>query len=311
MNTPEILIVDPIHPKALNRLKEQFTLHIHYEPSKSLLLRLIKDKQGIILRSGVDLDADILRSANTLKVIARAGSGIDNINCIEAKKKGIQVINVPSGSSISVAEHCMGLILSLCRNISIANDQVKKNQWKKSELMGQELFGKTIGIIGLGNIGSSLAKIAQGFSMNILGCAKNNIEKRRLTLKTQGIHLTTFEQLLTKSDIICLALPLTDMTRKMINIEEFRLMKSSAILVNVSRAEIINSKDLICALERKFIRGFATDVFKRKTEPTELAKFNNVVLTPHIGAMTDEAQLRIGQIIAENLESIFESVFVS
>ena len=297
---PKILIVDPVHPHAIERLSEKCEVQHIIHPPKEELIRLLQDTDVIVLRSGIDLPADVIKSSSKLKVIARAGSGVDNIDIPAATENGTMVFNVPAETTRSVAELTFGLLLTLMRKLKQADKWLKNNQWKKSALSGYELTGKTLGIVGLGKIGLEVADISKGFRMNILGFKKNITEEIKNEMEQKGITLvSSLAEVLEKSDIISINVPLNDSTRDMIRLKEFQMMKDGAFLVNTSRGGVVNEIDLYNALNQDMIKGAATDVFERDRELlSPLFELDNVVVTPHIGAMTDDSQKRIAEILS-------------
>jgi len=301
-----ILIVDPIHNYALEELKKRFDVIYNLHPPTEELKKLIEDVDIIVLRSGIKLSKEIIESGRNLKVIARAGVGIDNIDINTAKQKSITVFNIPSISFSSVAEFTFGSILAITRKISLANNQLRKNLWKKKELCGNELKDKTLGIIGLGKIGSYVAKIAKGFDMKVIACVKNYSEERKNNFKKQEIDLVSFDELLKKADIINLSVPLTEETKNLITSKELEIMKDTSYLINMSRGGVVNENDLYNELKNNQIAGAAIDVFEREREKSPLFDLDNIVATPHIGAMTYESQKRIAEILVQNLNNWLE-----
>jgi len=296
-----VLVVDPIDVQALDELRRHFDVTVHIHPSSDEFPSLIENVEVVVLRSGARLDAALLEHAKNLKVIARAGVGTDNIDIKAATKKGIVVFKVPAESSRSVAEFSFGLILALARHIVSADCQVKQGIWKKNDLVGIELYKKTIGIVGLGNIGSEIARISKGFGMNIMASVQNANDERCRILDENGIKLVSLKEILTHADVVCLALPLTAQTENLISLPQLQQMKRTAILINISRSSIVNTEDLVEALNANLIKGVATDVLPNEKGRSPLDKFSNVVLTPHIGAMTEDAQYRIGQCISRGI----------
>tara|TARA_Y100000590_G_scaffold463104_1_gene628986 strand:+ start:1422 stop:2348 length:927 start_codon:yes stop_codon:yes gene_type:complete len=303
-----ILIVDPIHQQALDYLSNKYNVINEIHPTRNSLISLIKNNIDVlIIRSGVKLDEEIINQANNLKLIARAGSGMDNIPVDYCTSKNIKVFNIPNTSYSSVSEFTFGLIISLIRKINIADSQVKKNVWRKSELYGNSLYGKNIGVVGLGKIGSYVAQIAKGFNLNILASVENDDKERRESLKKQNIELVELDYLLKNSDIVTLHLPLTNSTKYLISKKKIEIMKRSSFLINLSRGQVVNEKDLIYCLKNNFIAGYASDVFEHEREKSELFKLNNTVFTPHIGAMTYEAQEKIGEILIRKIDQFIEN----
>jgi D-3-phosphoglycerate dehydrogenase / 2-oxoglutarate reductase len=287
----KILIVSPVHPNLIFELKKQ-NYKVKYFPKidrKKLKLE-IRETNLIVLRSGIKLDKDIISKSKNLKFILRAGSGLDNIDVKEAKKENIKVFNLPSLNSQSVAEFGFGLLISASRNIVKADNELRKNLWNKPKLYGYELKDKTLGIIGLGNIGSKIAKIGKAFSMNIIANVKNKKKKR--TAKVKIVSLNT---LLRNSDFITFNVPLNKKTKNLLNKINANYLKSNSILINLSRGGVINEDVLYDLLRKKKIFAAATDVFLHEKKINKLFSLKNIIVTPHIGAMTFDAQ----KVIAE------------
>lgn len=297
----KILIVDPVHPYVITELEKRFTVIYKLQPSPEEFKELIKDADVVVLRSGVKLTKEVIEAGKNLKIIARAGVGIDNIDLQAAKERKIKVFSVPGASSLCVAEFTFGLILSVMRKIALANSQLQKNLWKKSELYGNELRGKTIGIIGLGKIGSGVAEIAKGFGMNILASVKNISEERTKKLKEKGIGLLPIKEVLKKADVISLHVPLTNETKDLITKKEFELMKNTTYLINMARGGVVNEQDLYGVLKNRRIAGAASDVFVNEKQDNPLFALDNFVATPHIGGMTFESQEQIAKILVQNI----------
>ena len=211
------------------------------------------------------------------------------------------VFNIPDASVISVAEHTIGLVLALSRNIPLADRQLRENKWKKTELSGTELYQKTIGIVGLGKIGRQVAIRAQAFGMRVLANVANYTQERCDDVAKNGITLTGFDTLLEQSDYISLHCPLVEETRNLFAMDQFRQMRDSAYLINMSRGGVVNEADLLQALKTSEIKGSASDVFSQEHEYSALFDLNNMISTPHIGAMTDGAQLAIARQVVDNI----------
>jgi len=226
-----ILICDPVNPEGIQKLRlEGFKVDVKYGISSTELKRIIKNYDVIIVRSRTKLTGDIIRNAGKLKVIGRPGSGLDNIDLKAAEEMGITVLNTPEAPATAVAELTFGLILSLARKIPQADQSMKEGMWLKRKFMGYQLRGKTIGLIGFGNIGLQAAYIAKGFGMKILINEKRNPDPEHL--RKLGAECVSLEELLRRSDIVSLHLPLTEETRGMIGAEELSLMKKDAFLIN-------------------------------------------------------------------------------
>jgi D-3-phosphoglycerate dehydrogenase len=291
----KILVVDPIHPKILEEMKKDFEVTFELWPQKEDLKNLIKDSDALVVRSGVSIDKDVIDSSHKLRVIARAGVGLDNINLKEAKQKGIVVFNVPRVSAEDVAELTFGLILTVSRKISLADRQLRKNLWKKDKLMGYRVRGKTLGILGCGKIGSAIARIGIAFGMGVIASVENYSKEREEEFKKRGIELLSNNDVIENYDYLVIGNPVTISTENMITLEEMKCMDKGAFIINVSRGNIVNESDLFFALKNGIIRGAATDVFSKERQNTPLFKLDNMVFTPHIGAMTDETQYGIGK----------------
>ncbi|MHA1377867.1 MAG: hydroxyacid dehydrogenase [Candidatus Helarchaeota archaeon] len=303
----KILITDPIHPKAVEMLElEGFEVCQENKLTSEELKEKIEDFDALIVRSRTIVTREIIEAGkNRLKVIGRAGVGLDNIDLETAEKYGIQVVRSPRGSSISVAELIFGLALSLCRSIPAADLGLKNDQWIKKQIRGQELRGKTIGIIGCGNVGTELAKRAKAFEMNVLGC--DVVESAIDNAIKIGCNCIELEELIRKSDIIAICCPLNDDTKQMINEELINLMKPTAYLINTARGDIVDEKALYKALKTGKIAGAALDVFINEPNPEpDLVKLPNVIATPHIGAQTAEAIEAVSTILVEKIIRILK-----
>jgi len=296
-----ILIVDPLHPAAIKKLGERFEVILKRCSSETDLQTAIRDVDVLIMRSGVQLTGPAIAAADRLKLVARAGVGVDNIDVAAARSAGVRVFNVPAQSSDSVAEFTIGLVLAAMRRIPLASAQVKRNEWRKPELVGHDLRHATIGVVGLGAIGSLVAELARSFGMRVLATVGRPTSHRRRQLDREGIELVDLRELLGRSTVVCVVAPLNESTRGLIAAEELALMAERSYLVNVSRGGIVDEDDLYDALENGKLAGAALDVVVAEGRPNRLAELDNVILTPHIGAMTEQAQERIGEIVVESI----------
>ncbi len=296
----KVLIISPVHSNLISDLKRH-KFEIKYLPniSRKKLAIEISKTYVVVLRSGIQLDKDIISKSNHLRFIIRAGSGLDNIDINEAKKRNIKVFNLPNLNSQSVAEFSFGLLISASRNIVKANIDLKKNLWNKPKLYGYELRNKTIGIIGLGAIGSRIAKIAEVFSMNVLAAVKNKGKKRPKKVKI--VPLIT---LLKKSDFIIFSVPLNNKTKNLLNKKNSKYLKSHSILINISRGGVINEEVLYMLLKKNKIFAAATDVFLHEKKQNKLFKLKNIIVTPHIGAMTFDAQKILAEKTFEKIKNL-------
>jgi len=296
-----VLVCDPIAEEGI-RILEETGLKVDLKPeiSKEELARIIKDYDALIVRGRTKVTRELMERAVNLKVIGRAGSGLDNIDVEAAEEMGITVVNTPEAVADSVAELTIGLMLSLARMIPQADRSMKEGKWLKKKLKGRLLRGKTLGLIGLGNIGLRVARIAKAMGMKILITKRTPPPKE--VLRELEAEFLTLPELLKRSDIVTLHVPLTDETYKMIGVEEFRLMKPGALLINTSRGAVLDHEALIDALNSGRLGGAALDVYE--SEPpcdVRLMKLQNVVCTPHIGAQTEEAQRMASTLIAKKV----------
>lgn len=272
--------------------------------SREDLLKTIPTCDAVIVRSATTIDAEVMEAGTKLKVVARAGVGLDNVDIAAATKRGIVAMNTPTGNTTSAAEHTMALMLSMLRNIPQADATMRAGGWDRNKYTGREAFGKTLGIIGLGKIGRQVAQRAQAFEMKIVGydpfASKESAEK-------DGIELVTLDELYQRSDIITLHVPKTDDTKGMINKSTLAKMKKGAFLVNCARGPLIVDQDLVDAINAGHLAGAAVDVFHE--EPPKDCPFvghPKVVTTPHLGASTEEAQINVGIMIAEQVIDALE-----
>ncbi|MBW5420907.1 3-phosphoglycerate dehydrogenase [Streptomyces sp. BG9H] len=298
---PRVLVVDPLASDALEALRRVYDVTVQMQPAEDELAVLLRQTDAIVLRSGVKLPGHLIADAPDLKVIARAGNGTDNIDLAAARSAGVQVFNVPGVSSPAVAELALGLAFSVARHIAAADRQVRANVWRKADLVGSELCGKTMGVVGLGSIGSRVAELARGIGMSVIASARRRDDERREACRRSGIDLRSTEEVLAQADVVVLACPLNDHTRGLIDADALRLMKSTAFLVNVARGGVVDEDALRVALLEGVIAGAALDVHAAERAPSGLAGLDNVVLTPHIGAMTRDSQERIGQLLLEGI----------
>lgn len=286
----KVLATDNLSESGLKILSDQKDISVDVKPplEAETLKKEINTYNAIIIRSATKLTADVLSHAHNLELIIRAGIGIDNVDVDYATEKGILVANTPHGNSITTAEHTFALITSLARNIPQACNTLKNHTWDKKSFTGIELKGKTLGLIGLGNIGTVVAKIAQGYAMNVITYDPYVSEDFAKSIGAKKVDLDT---LFRTSDIISVHCPKKESTQNMVNEAAFEKMKKDALLINCARGGIVDEKALENAIKNKRIKGAALDVFEK--EPIEdhpLFDYPNVVVTPHLGASTREAQ---------------------
>jgi len=303
-----VLICDQVNP-ILNEILEKNGLKVTYEPE--ITPEQIGEKIGnfevVIVRSRTKITKDMIEKANKCKIIARVGVGLDNIDQTAAKEKEIRVINAVEGAMNAVAELVIGLMLSLAREIPRADREVRNGNWIKKELMGSELKGKYLGIVGLGNIGKRLGRLARALNMNLIGFDVLPIDEE--FSKEVGLMKADLDTLLASSDYVSLHVPLLDSTKHMINAERMAAMKNTARIINTSRGGVIDEKALADALKTGKLGGAALDVFE--VEPAtsnELTALPNFISTPHMGAQTKEAQSLAANVIAEKIIQILRGV---
>jgi len=303
-----VLICDRVAP-ILNEILQKNGLKITYEPE--ITPDRIKEKIGnyeiVVVRSRTKITKEMIEKANKCKIIARVGVGLDNIDVDAAHSKGIRVINAAEGAMNAVAELVLGLMLSLAREIPRADRELRNGNWLKKELMGSELSGKYLGIVGLGNIGKKLARHAKALNMNIIGYDVIPIPED--FSREVGLINADIDTLLSCADYISFHVPFTPETHHMVNAERLGRMKKTAYIINTSRGEIIDEEALYNFLKEGKLAGAALDVFEKEpTTDNKLATLPNVICTPHIGAQTREAQALAANVIAEKIIMILRGV---
>jgi D-3-phosphoglycerate dehydrogenase len=295
----KVLIADAINEKGIENLKEVAEVVVDTEITPEELADTIHEYNGIIVRSRTKLTKDIIEKADNLQIIARAGVGVDNIDINAATEKGIMVVNSPESTSVTVAEHTMGLILSMARKISIADKSVKDGKWEKKQFMGVELRNKTLGVIGMGRIGSQVVNRCKAFGMDAMAYDPYLPEE---VAKQMCVELTDLDTVLKNADFITIHVPLTPETKHSISTEQFELMKDTAYIVNCARGGVIDEDALYDALVNDKIGGAALDVYENEPlENSKLVELDNIVLTPHIAASTKEAQRDAAIIVADEI----------
>jgi D-3-phosphoglycerate dehydrogenase len=276
-------------------------LEVSYQPKISAedLIKQIPEYDVVIVRSRTKITSSVIEAGKKLRVIGRAGVGLDNVDTEAAARRNIVVLNTPESSTEAVAELVIGFMLCLARKIPLGDRGIKEGRWLKGEMMGIELKGKTLGIVGLGRIGSRVGALAKAFGMKIL--VYDVIQLPEQLIKSLEAEVVDLDTLLTRSDFITLHVPLTPETRHMINRERLAKMKKGAYLINASRGEVVDEEALYEALKEGRLAGAALDVFEREPPTSEVVKLPNVVCTPHIGAQTVEAQDAAGEMLAEKV----------
>ncbi|MGD9014755.1 MAG: phosphoglycerate dehydrogenase [Candidatus Omnitrophota bacterium] len=296
----KILVSDKLAPEGLSIIQavKEFVVDVKTDLKPEELKKIIKDYNAIIVRSATKVTGEVIQAASNLRVIGRAGVGLDNVDLATATEKGIVVMNAPAGNTISTCEHTMSMLLALARNIPQANASVKRGEWKRSKFMGSELYKKTLGIIGLGRIGAEVAKRALSFGLKVIAFdpyLSNEIGKGL------GVEMVELPILLKSSDFITVHTPLTENTRHIISDKEFALMKDGVWVINCARGGIIDEQALIKAVRQGKVACASLDVYEKEPPSSdyELLKFENIITTPHLGASTEEAQVNVAVEIAE------------
>lgn len=296
----KVLVADAINEKGIENLKEAAEVVVDTTITPEELANTIHEYEGIIVRSRTKLTKKVIDKADNLKIIARAGVGVDNIDLNAATEKGIMVVNSPESTSITVAEHTMGLLLSLARKSAIADKSVKEGKWEKKKFMGVELRNKTLGVIGMGRIGSQVVNRCKAFEMDAVAYDPYLPEE---VAAQMGVELTDLETVLKKADFITIHVPLTPETKHLISTKEFEIMKDTAFIANCARGGIIDEDALYEALSNDKIGGAALDVYEEEppAKDCKLFELDNIVLTPHIAASTKEAQRDAAIIVADEI----------
>lgn len=297
---PKVLISDKLSPAAVEIFKNR-GLDVDFKPGidKDELLSIIGQYDGLAIRSNTKVTADVLEKADNLKVVGRAGIGVDNVDIPQATSKGVIVMNTPFGNSITTAEHAISMMMALARDIPQANASTHGGKWEKSKFMGVELTAKTLGVIGCGNIGSIVCDRALGLKMKVIGFDPFLTAERAADM---GIEKVELDELLKRADVITLHTPMTDSTRGIINADAFAKMKDGVRIVNCARGGLIVEADLKAAIESGKVAGAALDVFEEEpAKENALFGMDKVVATPHLGASTSEAQENVALQVAEQM----------
>ncbi len=297
----KILVSDSLSKQGVEILqKAGLTVDVKTKMPQEELLREIKNYEGLIIRSATKVTAEVIAAADRLRIIGRAGSGLDNVDTAAATKRGIVVMNTPGGNAVTTAEHTMAMIFALARKIPQATASMKAGKWEKERFMGMELYNKTLGIVGMGQIGSHLAKLAQGATMTVIAYDPYLAEERA---RKMGVEIMGLHELFRRADIITVHTPLTAETQNIINRATIATMKDGVRIINCARGGIINEQDLYEALKSGKVAGAAFDVFEEEpVKPSHsLLTLDNFICTPHIGASTTEAQENVAVGIAEQI----------
>jgi D-3-phosphoglycerate dehydrogenase len=299
----KVLITDPVSEKGIEILRQEAQVDIKTNLKPEEIIGIIGDYDALMVRSQTKVTADIIEAGRKLLVIARAGVGIDNVDIEAATRCGVVVVNAPTGNTVSAAEHTIALLLASARNIPQANTSLKSRQWNRNKFMGTELRGKTLGIIGLGNVGSEVARRAQGFDMELFSV--DPLVSVEYAKKLQ-VELVDMKRLLKESDFITLHLPLNPQTRNIISAKDLAQCKPTARIINCARGGLIDEEALVKAIQDGKLAGAAIDVFEKEPcTQSILFSVENIIVTPHLGASTTEAQVLAARDVAEQIIDVF------
>lgn len=297
----KVLVSDNLADLGVERLLDvpEFEVEVNTSLTEDEFRHIIKEYDALVIRSGTKVTADVIEAADNLKVIARAGIGLDNVDITAASKRGIVVMNTPEGNVITTAEHAIAMVLALTRNIPQATSSLKAGKWEKKRFRGKEVFNKVLGVIGVGRIGRIVADRAMGLKMNVIGfdpyISSDVVDKL-------GIKGVTLDELYAQADYITVHTPMTQETRSLINAEAFAKMKKGVFVINCARGGIVDEQALYDAIQSGTVAGAALDVFV-KEPPTDnpLLQLDQVIATPHLGASTDEAQENVAVAVADQV----------
>ncbi|MBU44321.1 MAG: phosphoglycerate dehydrogenase [Spirochaetaceae bacterium] len=303
-----VLISDKFDKEGVERLKSSGKFEVIYKEghSREEMLSVIGQAEALIIRSATKADKEVIEKASKLKLIIRAGVGVDNIDIPEASRRGIIVMNAPGGNSVSTAEQAISLLTSMARNIPQANQSMHEGKWEKKKFKGTELTGKTLGVVGLGRIGKEVVKRAKGLKMNVLGFDPYIPAE---ALSHLEIDIVSKEDLIKQADFITVHTPLTDTTRDLINKDNLKDLKKGVRVINCARGGIYNEEALVEGLKSGQIAGAALDVFTTEPIPADfpLIGMDNVILTPHLGASTGEAEFAVAMESIDELIEFFDT----
>ena len=306
----KILIVSPVSLDAVEKLKEQHEVVCAFNAPGDEIKAQIVGCDVLVFRSGPDINSEVMQCAPELSLLIRAGSGLDNLDLNYVDQRGIELRRIERPGARAVAELAFALMLSLARQIRLADTSLREGKWAKHELTGYLLSGKTLGIYGAGNIGMQVGKMGAAWGMTVIGCVEAPSDERRQLLLKEDIRLADASEVLTGADFLSIHLPLKESTTNLFDEKYFSMMKSNAYLINLARGGVVNEQALLQALENNEIAGAGMDVHQREGEGqiSPLAALPNVVLTPHIGAGTHDTQREIGEqiidIVAEHADQL-------
>lgn len=302
----KILVLSSIDPDARERLEREHDVVCAFGSRHAPLEELIRDREVVVFRSGLDVSADLMRRAPNLRLLIRGGSGFDNIDLEHVAERSLEFLRVPEPGARAVAELALGLMLALARNIVVADHHWRRGRWVKHQLSSYLLRDKVLGVVGAGNIGGQVGELGAAWGMEALGCVARPSPAIGHALEARGIRLATFDEILERSDFVSLHLPLNDSTRNLFDASVLARMKPGSYLLNLARGGVVDEDALREELEHgRRLRGAALDVHAAEGEGkiSPLADLSNVILTPHIGATTVDTQREIGERIVSIIEA--------
>jgi len=303
----KILVADSIAEQGIQFLRSNAQVDVKTELSPEKLKAIIGEYDALIVRSQTKVRAEIIEAGKKLKVIGRAGVGIDNIDVDAATRQGIVVVNAPTGNTVAAAEHTIALMLAMARNVPQANSRLRSGKWQREEMIGNELRSKVLGIVGLGNVGSEVAKRAQAFEMRVVAHDPFVSKDYAGNLK---VELLSLDQLLKEADFVSLHVPLTATTKNLIGSKELEKLKTTARIINCARGGLIDEAAIVKAVRTGRIAGAAFDVFEKEpVTDSPLFAEDRIIVTPHLGASTIEAQASIARDIADEILAVLQGRF--
>ncbi|MHA1935653.1 MAG: hydroxyacid dehydrogenase [Candidatus Thorarchaeota archaeon] len=297
-----VLVADKLAESAVNQMKDAgLDVIVRNPDSDGPIEEQIKGFDGIVVRSATKVTREVIEAADKLRVVVRAGVGLDNVDQVAAKEHGVKVLNTPEAPTVSVAEMVFSLMLSLARNVTLADSSMKDKRWEKKKLSGSELWEKTLGIIGFGRIGCELAKRGIAFEMKVLAYDVIDIDQLCIDIGAEHVEL---KELIERSDFVSIHVPLLPQTKDMISEDELESMKETSFLINTARGGVVDEKALLKALDEGKIAGAGLDVFEKEPPVDwQLVKHPKLIATPHIASSTREAQVRVGKLTADKIIS--------
>lgn len=301
-----ILVASALHPDALEDLRQHHDVVCAFSAPEDELKDKIADREVLVFRSGVQITAAVMGCAPRLRLILRAGSGTDNIDLDYVKKRGIPFHRIAGPAATAVSEMAFCMMLALSRQLFRLDREWRRGHWVKGEVTGYILTGKTLGIVGLGNIGSKTARLGVGWGMDVVGCVEHATPQRTADFAAKGIRLMRLPEVLEVADYLAIHVPLKDSTRNLIDTGALSLMKPNAYLINLARGGIVDEQGLLQALREDRLAGAGLDVHEHEGEGriSPLADLENVILTPHVGSATYESQREIGRIVLDHMRAV-------